>query len=1253
MRSTWSAVSAAAVGILAGLGLGVAAAQSPADPIAIEQLMKSLNAPAATEPPRVRTAADGYVVFLGAPPEGRFETDASAKQSNFFPDDVAVSFLHKNAAVFGAQDVGEFVPRRILGDGGRNYVHLQQVYQNLPVFAAGAMIQLDSEGGVAAVLSDIMRTDGQLTGFSTTPAIDAETAASRAREFVAALHNRRTTDLDRNAPELLVYDPAVLGKPGGIRLVWKLQVSDLDGDGGPVGENIFVDAHTGEIVNHYTFLHTALDRRVYDSRRFEVVRQNLRRAEGDPPTGDRQIDNAFDFVGDTFNFYLDNHGIDSWDNEGGTIHTSVNFGTIPNAFFIPFEESVDIVFGEGFVTDDIVGHEYTHGVTFFHSDLVFQDESGAINESFSDIWGEFVDLTNQSGTSGVDSSAVRWLVGEDSPFGPIRDMQTPSDPFFGWFPIDFGGQFLATPDRFNDPNFYRGIDDNGGVHFNSGVGNKLAFLLTDGDFFNNFFVDGMGIIPTAKLLFETQQNLLSSGSGYLDLGDALGQAGVNLGMSTLERANVINAVRAVEIIAPSEPRPLGDFRAIPAQTDTGLPVIVLAFSRPDAGILIDGIVRKQGSFPKSLNDGKRVPTTNELLSRNLAVDGLAGDLIVGEEYLYTIFWRSGSDAPGVSNARAVAGAEPPDLLAEAFSTSTGAPFDLSFTQLLFSPSFDVLRAIESGQPRDFVGIGDYSVSITPNIGALPVPQVDSRGGAAFLDMTDDGVITFELSNRAVLPFFGGIFRSISVGANGYVDFGEPCIACPDNFPSLPSATNNFRISFLSADLNPRAGGAIWVRELEDRLVVTFENVPEDVTTAPGPPRSNTAQLELFFSGHIRITYLNVQAQTAVVGISDSRGLLIDPAEVLPQIVTSITPTDFSKSPVGVAAQLLLWPPVPAQTAVEGEVIRFTVRTQTEAGTADPTLFATWNLDAPVPFSDNGDGTGTFLWRTDRGDAGEAVVQIVARQGDKAASQIVRLFVGDVSAQPEAINIEILTTENDPNGDEPREVSDSANLLARFEYTHPLLGTSPQTSAEGNTQIRWFRNGSDIFALANSPQAPSQATKPGDQWFFTVQTETVLGVRGPLQVSPTVTIVEGIVVDSVRPRIGAFLGGDAVTIRGGGLANTIAVLFGGIVAPSVNVRSDAEIVVVTPMSTPGAVDIRIDTPTQSFVLPAAFTFTTTEEIKAQADVNNDGEVDALDIRLVARTVLTASAEKGGATDVNKDGKTDASDLQIVLNAALTR
>jgi hypothetical protein len=194
-------------------------------------------------------------------------------------------------------------------------------------------------------------------------------------------------------------------------------------------------------------------------------------------------------------------------------------------------------FGEGYASaDDVVSHELTHAVTENESNLIYWGESGAINESLSDIFGEFVDLTN---TGGTDTSGVRWQMGEDLPGGSIRSMSDPT--------------LSGDPDRRFSANWYVGSEDNRGVHFNSGVGNKLAYLLTDGGSFNGQTVASQGITTVARLFYEANANLLLPASDYFDLYAALRQAGINLSLTPAAREAVEKASRAVEIDLPSNP----------------------------------------------------------------------------------------------------------------------------------------------------------------------------------------------------------------------------------------------------------------------------------------------------------------------------------------------------------------------------------------------------------------------------------------------------------------------------------------------------------------------------------------------------------------------------------------------------------------------------------------------------------------------------------------------------------------------------
>lgn len=204
-----------------------------------------------------------------------------------------------------------------------------------------------------------------------------------------------------------------------------------------------------------------------------------------------------------------------------------------------------MVFGAGYAAaDDVVAHELTHGVTEYMSNLIYDGQSGAINESLSDTFGEFVDLTN---TGGTDNPAARWLLGEDVPgSGAIRDMANP--PAFG------------DPDRMGSPLYYRGIGDNGGVHSNSGVGNKFAYLLADGGTFNGRTVTGVGLAK-APLIIYWAANLLTESSDYETYGQALLASCASLvgsdGITLDDCVQVEQAGRAVEIIptltAPEAP----------------------------------------------------------------------------------------------------------------------------------------------------------------------------------------------------------------------------------------------------------------------------------------------------------------------------------------------------------------------------------------------------------------------------------------------------------------------------------------------------------------------------------------------------------------------------------------------------------------------------------------------------------------------------------------------------------------------------
>ena len=165
-----------------------------------------------------------------------------------------------------------------------------------------------------------------------------------------------------------------------------------------------------------------------------------------------------------------------------------------------------------------MAHELSHGVTQHTSGLVYWNQSGAINESMSDVFGELVDQTDGIGN---DDPSVRWQLGEDLPFAdPVaRSMSNP--PAHG------------QPDRVDGPYWTNSASDSGGVHTNSGVGNKAAYLITDGTAGEPASTGGRPGRSTARpsrsvwasakaaqIYWRTEQ-LMTPGADYGDLANTL------------------------------------------------------------------------------------------------------------------------------------------------------------------------------------------------------------------------------------------------------------------------------------------------------------------------------------------------------------------------------------------------------------------------------------------------------------------------------------------------------------------------------------------------------------------------------------------------------------------------------------------------------------------------------------------------------------------------------------------------------------
>ncbi len=499
-----------------------------------KDLMTNLKSRSNSEGMKIKKTPGGYIRFLSA--SAGISTSSTTKLK---PKDAPYQFIGQYGELLHnkSNDI-KFKTKRIRskrykGNYSKSFVKCQQTYAGLDVFGAEIVFQLNDNGDIEAVNSDIMRESYDLDDgvVSIKPVFNKIEAQDSAIYWM--LDKYTTSDVKVSESTLVIYAPSVVGRDGLNVLAWKIIIGNEEE---AINECVLVDAENGEVVFHYPLIYSAKVRAIYDSNNTTANPGTLTRSEGDAASAIIDVNEAYDFFGDTYDFYDSYHDRDGIDDDGMTMSATTRYCypgytcSWANAMWSGTWDRM--YFGDGFTAaDDVVGHELTHGVTDNESDLIYANESGAINESFSDMWGEWIDQVNGVGT---DTAAVKWLLGEDVPiYGAIRDMENPPT--------------YSDPDCKSSQYWYSGADVSTYVHTNSGVGNKLCYLLTDGDTFNGHTVTSMGITTTADLMYECQTNLLTSAADYEDLGYALLQAAVNLGLTQSQQDNIRYACYAVEI----------------------------------------------------------------------------------------------------------------------------------------------------------------------------------------------------------------------------------------------------------------------------------------------------------------------------------------------------------------------------------------------------------------------------------------------------------------------------------------------------------------------------------------------------------------------------------------------------------------------------------------------------------------------------------------------------------------------------------
>ncbi|WP_282019800.1 M4 family metallopeptidase [Planomicrobium okeanokoites] len=459
-------------------------------------------------------------------------------------------------------------------DLGFTKLKLQQVFKGVPVFGSVINAHVDENGVLTSVSGNLAPELYDKQSLKKGATVKADAALKTAAADLAKKIGESPELEHESAAELVVYV-----KDGKANFAYSAEFEFLYPE--PGNYQYFIDAKTGEVLDSYNQIHeakpsagggtltgndsTATGKGVLgDTKTFNTLLNNngsylVDRTRGDgiftydaknrtrtPGTlwldSDNVYNAAYDgaavdahaYAGQTYDYFQNVHNRNSYDGNGAQLVSTVHYGrSYNNAFW----SGSQMVYGDGDGSQfiplsgalDVIAHELTHAVTDTTADLIYQNESGAINESMSDIFGTLVEYHFNNNPD--------WQVGEDI-YTPnvagdaLRSMEDPT--------------LSGDPDHYSKR--YTGTGDYGGVHINSGISNKAAYLLANGGTHYGVSVNAIGNDKAGDIYYRTLTQYLTPNSNYSHFRASTIQAATDLyGASSAEVASVKAAFSAVGV----------------------------------------------------------------------------------------------------------------------------------------------------------------------------------------------------------------------------------------------------------------------------------------------------------------------------------------------------------------------------------------------------------------------------------------------------------------------------------------------------------------------------------------------------------------------------------------------------------------------------------------------------------------------------------------------------------------------------------
>ncbi len=766
----------------------------------------------------------------------------------------------------------------------RCHLRFSQQHRNLPVWPAEVMIHLNPQGHVDVLEGAFIPTPRKLV---TDPVITAQAASAQVRAIVPDNATAIST------PELIVYAPVDTAP----HLAWKMEVAVSD----TAQWLVVIDAINGATLAAYnqvmdanvagsgidlfgttrplnvfskdsTFYMIDTSKPMFDptsdppelskTRGAIVVldagnhnpdsqgRISVSQVTSNSATSGwiRDAVSASFSLSQTYDYYLERHNRNSLDGQGGTMLAIVRLGTnYNNAFW----NGQMMVFGDvqpfaGAL--DVVAHELTHGVTQYSANLIYLNQSGALNEAFSDIFGEATEARTNGG--GPD-----WQVG--AALGkPLRNLANPSA-------IEICSGCGPYPQQMSE--FISTSQDNGGVHINSTIISHAFYLLSQG------LNGAIGIRDAERIFYRALTTHLVRNSQFIDARLACIQSAIELfGAGSPQAIATAAAFDQVQILAaaPSpEPPPLPPVNGPDAtlflrQAQSGLVLGRREEGRGDSplGVRLSASTAKgarpsvsgDGSFAVFIsdnNDACFVDTNGQTGESCLGFPGLIGAASISRDaqlFGVVLLDNTGQRDNRISVIDIRPGQQPRTYILtspaiDGVSTNTVRFADsMDFTadnRVLIYDAFNEMTLVDGTR---FGVWSIYALDLATNTTNTVVPP--TRGidiGFPRLSRTSDNFLTFDRRDQAAdqstisaCKLSTGDCTSIAT-VNG--DFGVPSYTGDDTAiiysqtdTSTPTGFSLLRQPLASDRQTPTGAATLWLSDAD------FNVIYRRATAAPSP-----------------------------------------------------------------------------------------------------------------------------------------------------------------------------------------------------------------------------------------------------------------------------------------------------------------------------------------------------------------------------------------------------------------------------------